>query len=132
MQVTNLLVDSHEKNHWIEYKAGVYTLGYYLSKPLQFKEPAYARLLYFQGAGPKAILVFADFVAAQEVNGRKESLLGISKAVNTWVPLANGFVPSIGTLTLRSVDTGTTIGANKHFTILIQLASQSWVAKYGA
>ena len=105
-----------------------FLISYSLPWSLLFLEPHFARLLYVGGYG-QALLVFADFVELQNVNGKAEPYLGCSanSAVNSWVPLSSTHVSSIGYLHVRSTKGKTPADLEKKLTIVIEVASKAWV-----
>ena len=105
----------------------IYVIPYILTRPKQYTEDHFARLVSLSGA-KDVILVFADFVQRQEVNGQLEPFLGTSAAntVNPWVPLANNTIPTLGILHLKKANR-LTIPSGKRLTAIIEIASRSWI-----
>lgn len=121
-----LLVVQNSKSKINEVSEKGYTISYSLSKPLEFKEDHFARLVCFSGTKYFA-LVNADFVQRQEVNGVLEPFLGSSASkFNSWVPLANNCVPSFGLLHIQHHNFAS-IPEGKKITIVIEIASKSWI-----
>ena len=116
-------------------KGLTYTVSYELTKPLEYEEDHFARLVSLSGA-KEVILVFADFVRQQHVNGNLEPYLGTSALAsrNSWVPLTNNFIPSFGLLHFRKANL-TTLPAKKlepttpgnTLTAVIEIAPKSWI-----
>ena len=109
-----------------------YRLHYELFEPIEFGEPAFARLLFVQGA-TRPCFVTANFVALQDVQGRAEPVLGLSNlSPGPWLPLATGRIPRFGTLHVHPVDDSSIkVKTKKHLFLLIQVASASYVESYG-
>lgn len=110
-----------------------YNFSYNLPETLKFKEPHCARLLWFGGA-VKPILVFADFVERQYVNGSFESFLGCSAASSSvgWVQLASNQIPQVGYFKIGHADltalTGKDINKKtKNYTVIVEIAPLSWI-----
>ena len=112
--------DNHQSDREI-------VLSYQLAEQLRFKEPHFARLLWL-GGDTTPTLVFTDFVALQHVNGQRAPFLGCSaaSALCDWVPLAADYIPDFGFLTLQRANY-TNVPKNKKWTVLIQIASKSWI-----
>ena len=121
-------------------KGNYYTISYTLVKDLEYKEEEYfARLVSVSGA-KEVVLVFADFVRRQHVNGELEPYLGSSATTgrNSWVPLANNVIPSFGLLHLRKANL-TSLPAKKikntsdsetpgyTLALVIEIAPKSWI-----
>lgn len=79
-----------------------FVTSYSLPNSLHFDKQYYARLVWLGGVN-KSVLVFADFVQRQHVNGSLEPYLGCSasSARNGWVPLASNHIPAFGVITVR-------------------------------
>ena len=122
-----LLVIQNSKSKVNETSGSGYNFSYSLSKPLEFKEDHFARLVFLSGTKEIALL-FADFVRRQEVNGALEPYLGASAAasLNSWVPLANNCIPSFGLLHIRQANFST-LPEGKKVTAVIEIASKSWI-----
>lgn len=121
-----LLVVQNTKSKINEVSGKGYTVSYSLSKPIEFKEESFARLVSLSGTKDVA-LVNADFVRRQEVNGVLEPYLGCSVGYpNSWVPLANNCIPSFGLLQIHHHNF-TPILAGRKITIVIEIASKSWI-----
>ena len=123
-----LLVVQNIKNSKVNYRVGSeYTLSYGLAKPLEYKEDHFARLVSLSGA-KEVVLVFADFLRRQQVNGQLEPYLGTSAANsrNSWVPLANNSVPAIGLMRIKTANTKH-FSAGSNITVVIEIASLSWI-----
>ena len=123
-----LLVIQNTKNSKVNDHAGSeHTLSYDLVKPLEYKEDHFARLVSISGT-KEIVLVFADFLQRQQVNGKLEPFLGTSAANsrNSWVPLANNCVPTIGLVRIKTANTKH-LAARSNITVVIEIASQSWI-----
>ncbi len=105
-----------------------FLLSYTLPWSLLFTEQHFARLNYV-GGYDHPLLVFADFVELQHVNGLAEGFLGCSAktAVNGWVPLARNLVSSLGFLHVRPTNRATPGNLKNKLTIVIEVASATWL-----
>ena len=124
----DLLVVQNSKTSKVNRRvASEYTLSYDLAKPLEYKEDHFARLVSLSGS-KVIVLVFADFVRRQQVNGQLEPFLGTSasNSLNSWVPLANNSVIPIGCLHIRTANKSS-IPAGTKLTVVIEIASKSWI-----
>lgn len=122
-----LLVIQNNKSKINQFSGKEYTISYALASRLEFKEDHFARLVFLSGT-KNIVLVFADFVRGQDVNGVLEPYLGSSAtaSLNSWVPLANNSVPSHGLLHIRNANL-TPLAAGRKITLVIEIASKSWI-----
>ena len=124
---TRVIVINSRESEKVFRHNGRFLISYRLTNPLKFSEPHYARLLWIGGRA-NVSFVLADFVARQEVNGQLEPYLGCSAtgSASHWVPLSSNLIPSDGFIQIRFAN-GTAIPANTKFTLVIEIASESWV-----
>lgn len=126
-------VEEDRSLYFYQENTKTFYLGYKLSgPPLKFTEPHYARLLYLGGSA-NPVLVFADFLQRQQVNGELEPYLGTSspQSPNSWVRLDTDSIPEIGYIKLRRADNQAITTAAPRFTVVIEIASESWIHHHG-
>jgi hypothetical protein len=106
-----------------------YFLSYKFPTPLKFDEPHVARLITVTGI-THTLMVFADFVADQPMDGESRQLLGIKSSTSTsfWVPIIADSPPE-GFFRLRTT-TGAAIPANPRIIVVAEIAPASDI--YGA
>jgi hypothetical protein len=108
---------------------GSHLYSYHLNEQLNFTEPHYARLLYLGGASDSCF-VFADFVERQNINGELHPFLGCSAKqgnINSWVRLSSNHIPTCGYIQLRPTSPHRPLSATSTHTIIIEIASESFV-----
>ena len=110
---------------------GYYRVSYHLSAPLVFSEPHLARLTSLSGPS-NVTIVYADFVAPQNVNGRLHQLLGISstKSIPTWMPLDRNQISSEGELTFEFAS-GAALPVDQKICAVIEFAPASRIYGHG-
>ena len=125
--MTQLIVIQNSKSTANEKSGKGYIISYTLSKPREYKENHFARLVSLSGA-KEVVLVFTDIVQLQEVNGELKPFLGSSSTSSqkTWVPLVNDRLPSLGLVYLEKANS-LPLPAGKNITLIIEIASRSWI-----
>ena len=104
--------------------------SYHIPHTLKFTEPYYARLAGVAGTSA-TVLVYADFVSTQIVDGSHQQLLGFKSQTrgNFWVPLSSDTLSSTGFITVETI-AATALFSNPDkdkLLVVVELAPQSLI-----
>lgn len=127
-KMSQTIVIHSRKSESVNRVGGEYLVSYKFPRPLQLHEPHFARLIWITNVTNAPVLIYADFLAGQYVDGELEPYLGCSSpsSANSWIPIASTYIPSYGYIRIAKHD-GTSIASHKRFSIVFEIASQSWI-----